>query len=289
MPVITAKEAAEDISPIFAGKWGRILFDILVKATAIDKVNATHDRVEKAGVPFGPDFAKAILDDVGVDFRIGNPERLEMLPQGPFITVSNHIYGHLDGIFLVDVIGHLYPNMKVMVNELLMWIKGLAPNFIAVNPRTDTNQNVSPTSITGIKQCLQQLRDGHPLCLFPSGAVADIKPREHWRIRERDWQDVAVRLIKKARVPVIPIRFFDRNSLFYYGLQLIDYRVRFIRLFHELYNKRGTSPRVGIGPVITLEEQDQYTDLTAYKRFLRAQVDGMEEPNHYIKRSELWK
>lgn len=289
MPVITAQEAAEQLSPVFKGKWGELLFKAALWATGIDKVNDTHDRVEAAGIPYGPDFAKGILDDVDVDFRIGNPERLESLPDGPFITVSNHIYGHLDGICLVDILGHIYPDVKVMVNELLLWIKGLAPNFIAVNPRTDTNPNVSSTSVNGIKHCLQQLRDGHPLCLFPSGAVADILPREHWTIRERDWQDVAVRLIKKARVPVIPIRFFDRNSLFYYGLQLIDYRVRFVRLFHELYNKRGTNPRVGIGPVITLEEQDRYPDLTDYKNFLRARVDGMKEPDHYIKRSELWK
>ncbi len=179
--------------------------------------------------------------------------------------------------------------MKVMVNEMLLWIRGLAPNFIAVNPRTDISGTVSATSINGIKQSLAQLKDGHPLSLFPSGAVADLKPREHWTLREREWQDVAVRLIKKARVPVIPIRFFDRNSLFYYGLQLIDYRVRFIRLFHELFNKRGTFPRVGIGPVISVEEQDRYPDLDAYRDFLRAGVDGMEEPTTYVKRSELWK
>jgi putative hemolysin len=119
--------------------------------------------------------------------------------------------------------------------------------------------------------------------------VADIKPREHWALREREWQNAAVRLIKKARVPVIPIRFFDRNTLFYYGLELIDYRVRFIRLFHELFNKRGTFPRVGIGQVISVEEQDRFPDLKAYRDYLRASVDGMAEPTTYIKRSELWK
>ena len=289
MPVITAPEAAERISPIFKGKWGKLLFEAGLRLTGLDKVNAIHDRVEGAGIPYGPSFAKGILDDVGVDFRIGNPERLDSLPEGPFITVSNHIYGHLDGICLVDIIGHIRPDMKVMVNEMLMWIKGLTPNFIAVNPKTNDSRNASTTSINGIKQCIVQLRGGHPLSLFPSGAVADIKPREHWIIREREWQDAAVRLIKKARVPVIPIRFFDRNTLFYYGLELIDYKIRFIRLFHELTNKRGTFPRVGIGPVISVEEQDRYPDLHAYRDFLRAGVDGMAEPANFIKRSELWK
>jgi putative hemolysin len=289
MAIITAKEAAENLSPVFDGKWGGILFTMAERLMGIDLINGTHDRIEQAGIPAGPDFAKAILDDIDIEFRIGNAHLLEHLPEGPFITVSNHIYGHIDGICLVDLIGHIRPKMKVMVNELLMWIRGLAPNFIAVNPKTDISSGLSATSINGVKNALLQIRSGEPLSLFPSGAVADLKPREHWTLKERDWQDASVRLIRKAHVPVIPIRFFDRNSWFYYGLQLIDYRIRFARLFHEMYNKRGSHPRVGIGRIITVEEQDRYTDLQEFKDFLRSSVDGMPEPQTYTNRSELWK
>ncbi|MBR1705471.1 MAG: 1-acyl-sn-glycerol-3-phosphate acyltransferase [Bacteroidales bacterium] len=289
MAVITAKEAAEGLSPVFAGKKGERLFRFVEKLTGIDEVNATHDRVDAAGVPFGPDFAKAVLDDIQVDFRIGNIDRLRELPKGAFITISNHIYGHIDGICLVDLVGHVRPKMKVMVNEMLMWIKGLVPNFISVNPTLSERTAASVTSINGVKNALLQLKGGEPLSLFPSGAVADLKPSEHWTLSERDWQDAAVKLIKKARVPIIPIRFFDRNSAFYYGLGLIDYRVRFIRLFHEMYNKRGTFPRLGIGETISVETQDAFTDLQKFKAFLRSKVYDMPLPASFVKRSELWK
>ena len=289
MSVITAQEAADNLSPVFKGKWGHLLFKVTERLTGIDLINGTHERIEQAGIPAGPEFAKAILDDIEVEFRIGHAEILDRLPEGPFITVSNHIYGHIDGICLVDLIGHVRPKMKVMVNELLMWIKGLAPNFIAVNPKTDINSGLSATSINGIKSALALIRSGEPLSLFPSGAVADLQPRDHWKLEEREWQDAAVRLIQKARVPVIPIRFFDRNSWFYYGLELLDYRIRFVRLFHEMYNKRGTRPRVGIGEIISVEEQDRYKDLSEYKAFLRGKVDEMPEPESYTLRSELWK
>ena len=288
MPVITAKDA-DALSPAFKGFWGRLWFRILLKVTGIDQVNAIHDRVEAAGVQPGPDFAKGILDDVGVDFAIGNPERLEQLPEGAFIIISNHFYGHLDGICLVDLIGHVRPETKVMVNDLLLWIKGLSPSFIGVNPATNGKDGASATSINGVKNALLQLREGGPLCLFPSGAVADIQPREHWTLRDRDWQDAAIRLIRKAHVPVIPIRFFDRNSRFYYALGLIDFRVRLIRLFHELFNKRGTAPRVAIGAPISVEQQEQYTDLQAFKAFLRSSVDDLPLPERFTNRSELWK
>lgn len=284
--MVFGPEQAAHLSPIFKGKWGKLLYKAGMRLTGIYHVNEIHDNVEKQGIAPGPDFAKGILDQMEVDFLIGNPDRLQF-PKGAFITISNHVYGHLDGICLVDLIGHIRPQVKVMVNEFLMYIYGLAPNFISVNP-TVTRKRITETSINGIKAALQQIRNGEPLALFPSGAVADIKPCQGWILSERDWQDAAVKLIRKARVPIVPIRFFDRNSWFYYALGLLDYRVRFVRLFHELWNKQGTHPRLGIGEIITVEQQDAVSE-DEFKAFLRSSVYDMPLPEHYINRSELWK
>ncbi len=289
MVIITAQDAAERLSPVFKGRMGEVLFSLAAGLTGVAKINALHDRLDRAGVPYGAPFAKSILDDIGVDFRIGNAEQLQNLPEGPFIVVANHVYGHIDGICLLDLFGCRRPETKVLVNELLTWIPGLATNFIAVNPTLNASQTASATSINGVKSALLQIREGGPLCMFPSGAVADLKPKERWTLSERDWQDAAVRLIRKARVPVIPVRFFDRNSRFYYALGLLDYRVRFVRLFHEMFNKRGTHPRLGVGPVISVEEQETYTDLQDFKAFLRRSVYDMPLPESFINRSELWK
>ena len=289
MVVITQQDAADRLSPVFEGRKGKLLFRLAAGVTGIAKVNALHDRMDQEGVPYGPPFAKAILDHIGVDFRVGNAERLDALPEGPFLVIANHVYGHIDGICLLDLFGSRRPDTKVIVNEMLTWIPGLAPSFIAVNPVTNASKGVSDTSINGVKNALAQLRDGSPLCLVPDGAVADLKPRERWTLRERDWQDAAVRLIRKARVPVVPVRFFDRNSRFYYALGLLDYRVRFVRLFHELFNKRGTCPRVGIGAPISVEQQEQYPDLQVFKAFLRSSVYDLPLSERFVNRSELWK
>lgn len=283
--VLSAEQAAQ-ISPIFKGRWGRLLYRIGLRLTGIRYVNLIHENVEKQGIAPGPDFAKGILDQMKVDFLVGNPERLQF-PDGPFITISNHVYGHMDGICLVDIVGHVRPQVKVMVNEWLMYIYGLAPSFISVNP-TVNKRETTGTSINGVKAALQQIRSGEPLALFPSGAVADLKFRKGWILDERDWQDAAVRLIRKARVPVVPIRFFDHNSWFYYALGLVDYRIRFVRLFHEVWNKQGTNPRIGIGETLTVEQQDAVSDAD-FKAFLRSSVYEMPLPDHFVKRSELWK
>lgn len=283
--IMTAEKAAE-ISPIFKGKRGKLLFNAAMRLSGIYHVNRIHQNVEDLGIEPGPDFAKGILDQMGVDFLIGHPERLNF-PEGPFITISNHFYGHIDGICLVDIVGHVRPQTKVLVNELLMHVWGLSPNFISVNP-TLKKRETTATSIQGIKDALNQIQSGEPLAMFPSGAVADLKPKEGWILSERDWQDAAIKLIRKARVPVIPIRFWDHNSWFYYALGLIDYRIRFLRLFHELKNKRGTNPRLGIGETISVEQQDSVSEVD-FKEFLRSSVYDMPLPEHFVKRSELWK
>ena len=288
MPVITQEQAAEKLSPIFKGKRGKFLFNLGIRLTGINKVNRIHDKVCESGVPYGPEFALGILKECGTDFRIGNAQRLQDLPEGSFIAISNHIYGHLDGICLMDVLGHVRPRTKVMVNEMLMWIYGLAPNFISVNPILSARKEATATSINGVKNALLQIREGEPLAIFPSGAVADLKPREGWTLSEREWQDAAIRLIRKAHVPVVPIRFVDHNSWFYYALGLIDYRVRFARLFHELSNKNGTRPRMIIGPTIGTEQLDAVPD-DEFKTFLRSSVYDLPEPEQYTLRSELWK
>ena len=286
--MVITPENATKLSPIFKGKRGKLLLKAALRITGIDHVNQIHQHVEDLGVEPGPDFAKGILDEIKVDFRIGNAQRLEQLPRGPFIVIANHVYGHLDGICLVDLLGHVRPKTKVMVNEFLMWIFGLAPNFISVNPVTNAGGGTTATSINGVKNALLQIRSGEPLALFPSGAVADVKPRKGWILEERDWQDAAIRLIRKARVPVVPIRFYDRNSRFYYALGLLDYRIRFVRLFHELYNKKGTQPRMGIGEIISVEQQDAVSDQD-FKAFLRSSVYDMPLPQSFTLRSELWK
>ncbi|MBQ9410188.1 MAG: hypothetical protein IJU21_01120, partial [Bacteroidales bacterium] len=139
-----------------------------------------------------------------------------------------------------------------------------------------------------VKSALLQIKNGEPLILFPSGAVADLKPREGWTISERDWQDAAIRLIRKAGVPIVPIRFADRNSNFYYLLGLLHYKIRFTRLFHEVFNKKHSHPRVIIGETISADAQKAVPE-QEFGQFLRDSVYNIPVPDNFTNRSELWK
>lgn len=283
MPVLTIQEA-QQLIPKLNTPTGAVLIKRLMHLTSVDRVNDLYDR----NCQFhGADFADAILRDVGVDYQVGNAERLQTLPEGAFITVSNHPYGHLDGIALIDLFGHLRPDYKVMVNQLLAHIRAMSPHFIEVVPSIgDTPDKPKAVSLAGVRETLGQLRDGHPVGFFPAGAVSDLSLREH-AIRDRAWQEPVLRLIQKAGLPVIPVRFFDRNSMYFYRLGLIDWRVRLVRLCGEVFNKRGKEMRLGIGTAISVEEQRACPDLDAFGQLLRRSVYDMPLPDIFVKRSDL--
>ena len=277
MPLLGIDEL-ERISPIFRGKAGNALSRALMRFLSVDKVNDLYDR---NSVVNGPDFASAVLNDIGMKYDVGFEDAdmldtlSELTGQGPFITISNHPCGHVDGIMLVDLFGHVRPDYKVMVNQILARIEPLEDSFIPVTPTGSSRTAPTAASVSGIKAALKHLRNGGGLGLFPSGAVSDLSLKERC-IRDREWQDAVIRLIMKAQVPVVPVRFFNGNSWLYYSLGLIDWRVRLLRLPAEVFNKKGSTMHIGIGPVISVEEQKRFgTDIGAFRDFLRERVYDM--------------
>lgn len=266
---------------------GKIPFaDFLLKLSGVQAINEAYDSLEDFT---GPEFACRFLEKVGADYQIAGLGVLSSLPQGAFITVSNHPYGGIDGIALIDFIGHFRPDYKVMVNKFLSRVRTLEPNFITVTPNTNDSKGVDPHSIAGIKAALRQLGEGSPLGFFPSGAVSDLKYQNGFEISDREWQPSVIRIIKKARVPVVPIRFLDHNSLFFYLLGLVNWRIRTLRLPRELINKSGRQIRIVIGEPITVQQQDLIKDLDEFSRMLRSSVYDIPvpAPSAFTKRSSL--
>lgn len=282
MPVLTVQEIRQLIPKLDSDRYERLIRRVMHLAS-LDRVNELYDRNCQWQ---GTDFAEAILKDIGVDYQIGNPDRLETLPDGAFITISNHPYGHIDGIMLVDLFGHIRKEYKVMVNEMLAHIRAMSPSFINVVPKGAEDTGPKAASLGGVRETLGHLRDGFPVGFFPAGAVSDLSLKDRC-IRDRAWQQPILRLIQKARVPIVPVRFFDRNSLYYYSLGLIDWKVRILRLCGEVFNKRGKTIRLGIGETISPEQQAACPDTDALGAFLRKSVYEMPLPESFISRSEI--
>ena len=279
MPLLTLQEL-EQLTPLFRGRVGRSLARGTMRLLSVDRLNALYDRHAHL---CGADFARSVLDDLGIDYEVfvesaEAEAQLHTLDETPFITISNHPYGSIDGVILADLFGHRCTNYKIMVNRILSRVESLAPSFISVTPTGVKRTAATKESIMGVRRALGQLRSGGGLGLFPSGAVSDLSLREGC-VRDRPWQPAIISLIAKARVPIMPVRFFDRNSPLYYALGLIDWRVRLLRLPAEVFNKAGRPVRIGLAPLISVEEQQRYLATHTIEEFgswLRSKVYGME-------------
>lgn len=280
MPLITI-EQIEKMLPAFRGRFGNSLARLLMRILSVDTLSDIYDRQSAYD---GADFAGACLrdKDIHLNYQIGNAERLETLPEGPFITIANHPYGGLDGIVLIDLFGHKREGYKYMVNEVLNLVDKLRPCLIAVDPKTDVSDEITIKNLQGVKEVLQRTHDGYPVGFFPSGAVSNLHLKG-LKIYDREWQPSVMRLIKKCKVPIVPVRFFDHNSWWFYNLGLISWKVRILQLPHEIVNKRFRRFRLGIGETISVEEQMKHKDLKDYTAFLREKVYGMPLPDNFIK------
>lgn len=274
MALITMEDI-ESISPVFKGKFGNGLARLMMRITGIDQLSKRYGQREDL---FGQDFVSAFLKDLNLSYDVQGMEHLRsIILNGPFITISNHPYGGLDRLILIDLFGHFREDYKLMVNKFLSKAKTLNDNFIYVVPKTKSTKEISQESIEGMRKTLKHINEGHPLGIFPSEAVSDFSFRD-FCVRDREWQQSAAELIRYLKVPVVPVRFFDRNSNWFYFLGLVNWKLRTLRLVREILNKEGKTVRLGIGEVISVEEQMRVPDAD-FAAMLRSSVYGIVESN----------
>lgn len=263
---LISAEEIKSIHHIFRGRFGNILIKMVMSITGLNKVNRVYDTSKQYE---GVAFCDHLLKDVGVKVVIENREVLDQFKDQAFITVSNHAYGHIDGITAIDVVGSVRSDYKMMVNFILAMIDTMSMHFIAVNPyQKGTVSNKS--SLDGVKQCIAHVKAGHPLGFFPAGAVSKTKLKGlKMTVRDREWQPSVIKLIKGVKVPVVPMYFSGNNSWFFNLLDLVDWRLRSLRLGHEVYNKRGKTIHVRFGEPIMPDEIARHTDLDELGEFLK--------------------
>lgn len=239
--------------------------EFLMKLIWIDKVNKAHAAC--CDTP-GPEFSERLLfEQFKMKVDVEGEEILDNLPDGPFITVSNHPFGAIDGIILIYLFGKRRPKFKVMVNMLLNYISAMRPNFIAVDQSASTDPAKRAVSVNGIRAVLKQLREGEPIGFFPAGAMSKTTLRNG--LQDRPWQDSVLQIIFKAKVPVIPVFFHGRNTTLCNIMGHVCWPLRSLMIPSEMFKKSGKTVKVTVGNPISIEEQERFKDPRSLGDFLR--------------------
>ena len=262
MGLVTAKEVAKAINADKYGVFGTFSGWLLMKVLKISTLNKIYDRNKHLK---DLEFLNAILDEFQIKFEIPE-EDLKRLPKdGAYITISNHPLGGIDGILLLKLMLEREPNFKIIANFLLHRIDPMKPYIMPVNPFE--NHKDAKSSVLGIKETLRHLSDGKPLGMFPAGEVSTYKDGK--LVVDKAWEEGAIKVIRKAQVPVVPIYFHAKNSRLFYLLSKLNPTLRTAKLPSELLTQKDRIIKVRVGKPISVAEQNEYTSIEEYSEFLR--------------------
>ena len=276
--LVSAKEIAIAINADKYGFLGTFFGWILMKLLKISTINKIYLRNKHlSGLP----FLNGILEEFHIRFEIPD-EDLKRLPKdGAYITVSNHPLGGIDGILLLKLMLEQRDDFKIIANFLLHRIEPMAPYIMPVNPFEDRKDVKS--SVAGFKSALSHLQSGHPLGIFPAGEVSTY--RDGKLMVDKPWEEAAIKLIKKANVPVVPIYFHAKNSKLFYRLSKISDTLRTAKLPSELLTQNRRVIKVRIGRPISVAEQNEHEDIAQLSEFLRRKtymLSNVFEPKEKI-------
>ncbi|MFC6268877.1 lysophospholipid acyltransferase family protein [Frigoriflavimonas asaccharolytica] len=252
---------------------------MVMKFTKINQVNALHEKLKDKE---GKEFFDKFLHELNLKYIVFAEDLAKIPKTGPFIVVANHPLGALDGVLMTKILMEIRPDFKVMGNFLLAKIKPMEPFVISVNPFEDKKELHS--SANGMRETLKHLENGGCLGIFPAGEVSN-KNNEYGEILDRPWEKTALKLIKKAKVPVVPMYFHAKNSAFFYRVSKIHAGLQTLLLPAEMMNEREDPIRIRIGKHISVKSLEEQETIPELGEFLRRKVYLMK--SYYEKRKSL--
>ncbi len=262
MPIVSAKEVAKGLNLEKLGFLGTTMSSLLLYITRISALNKIYDERKDLSAL---EFLDSALERLGVHYEI--PEKdLKRIPKtGAFVTISNHPLGAIDGMILLKLLIERRSDYKVIANFLLQRLDPLNPHILPVNPFE--NRKEIKSSMGGLRAALAHLQEGKPLGIFPAGEVSTTKDDKV--IVDRPWLPEAVKLIQRAKVPVVPIYFHAKNSPAFYKLARLNGNLRTAKLPSEMLSQYKRDIKVRIGNPVSVETQLEYADPVDFGHFLR--------------------
>ena len=256
-------------SPAFTLLGGEYFAKFLMYILRFNRINKIYGQIaDKDGIEFIDEVIRVL------EFKIEFDEKeLKRIPaKGPVIVVSNHPFGGLDGLLLIKYLSMVRSDVKVLANFLLQKIEPVSNFFLTEN--TTENADEDPLKFDGIESATAHLKNEGLLCIFPAGDVSTYGTFE--TVTDQVWQFPIVKFIKNAQVPVVPVHFQGTNSRLFHLIAKIHPSLRNVRLPSEILSKKHKNLKIRIGNPIRLEEQDRFSDVYQYGRFLRAKTYSME-------------
>ncbi|HTC28969.1 lysophospholipid acyltransferase family protein [Dyella sp.] len=206
--------------------------------------NRTLDRIGNA---YGLAFAEKSLEVLGCSYHVVQREREHIPVEGAVLIVANHPLGMLDAMALVNLIGSVRQDVRILGNDLLASIPQLKPVLLPV----DVFGSGAASRLRNVYRALDR---GEALIVFPAGEVSRMGPAG---VRDGRWSDGFARLAMRSKAPVLPIHVAARNSAVFYGLSMLAKPLSTAMLPREAVATNVSRIGFSIGALVSAEELEK--------------------------------
>lgn len=193
----------------------------------------------------GFDFVDQVLDYFDFSYRVKANELVHIPAQGRVVIIANHPIGSLDGLALLQMVGEIRPDVKVVANEILSALKPLQSLLLPVD---------NMTGRSGKEQLLaihQHLSEEGALIIFPAGEVSRMGATG---IRDGRWNNGFLRFASKHCAPILPICVDGRNSIFFYSLSFFSKPISTLWLIREMFKQAKNHVDISVGHCVYPEQ-----------------------------------
>ncbi len=199
----------------------------------------------------GKDFCTAVVEDFNITVKAVG---LENIPKdGGCLFASNHPLGGLDALAIVHAIYEIRPDMKFIVNDVLLNIENLKMMFQGVNKHGKTAKE-------SLKGVMELFASDQAVFIFPAGLVSR---KKNGVIKDLQWKKTFISQAKRHKKTVVPV-FVDGNlSKFFYRLSNfrtklgIKANIEMMYLADEMYKKKNSTITITFGEPIPFETFDK--------------------------------
>jgi putative hemolysin len=206
--------------------------------------NRVLDRIGNAE---GFAFAEKALDVLGCSYHVVQRERENIPVEGGVLIVANHPLGMLDAMALVNLVGSVRQDVRIMGNDFLKAIPQLGELLLPVDV-------FGSGAASRLRNVYRSLERGEALIVFPAGEVSRMGPAG---VRDGRWSDGFARLAMRSKVPVLPIHVAARNSAIFYGLSMLAKPLSTAMLPREAVATNVSRIGFSVGALVSAEELEK--------------------------------
>jgi len=212
-------------------------------------------------------FVEAALDHLDARCLVDHVEREHIPEHGRCVIVANHPLGAVDALALLQCVGSVRRDVKILANDLLLSLDGLSDLLL---PLRILGGRPSLESIAAAEQALAEEQ---ALIVFPAGEVS----RFGWRgVRDARWRRGFLRFAEGMNAPIVPVHLSGRNSAWFYGLSRLASPLGTAMLPREMFTRRGQRIELRVGkPVTPLQLQACAADSAGRLALVRASTEAL--------------